>query len=56
MQGMATVHGLTDEASVSAGGTTTIHFVANVTGRFALHFHGPGGTHTPLATLEIGPK
>jgi hypothetical protein len=54
--GKATVHGLTDEANVPAGGTSTIRVVASVTGRFALHFHGPGGTHTPVATLEIGPR
>ena len=54
--GKATVHGLTDEANVPAGGISTIRVVASITGRFALHFHGPGGTHTPVAMLEIEPR
>jgi hypothetical protein len=55
--GEAGVHGLSHEDyEIKAGAVTRIVVAASTAGTFALHFHGTGGEHVPLAVIHIDPK
>lgn len=54
-RGMVSAHGLSHaEYPVEPAKVTRVTLATTVAGMFALHFHGEGGEHVPLAVIEVG--
>ena len=53
--GSVIVHGISDMLPLKVAGPTLGSFRAIYSGRFALHFHGPDGSHFELTALNVMP-
>jgi hypothetical protein len=53
--GTLAIHGYEQEIALKPGGEVTLKFTADQAGRYPVHLHGPDGSHTPVAALEVQP-